>query len=174
MKSLSGRIDVSSPGLRTLPPTPPTPPPGPDDEWTPADLLKHFNADCLAWRLKASYGFLHKKSSPNDLAALNFKYLDMISALLHLFFSSTPADLRWGGWGDRRPQLRFSCSRLTKLNFFPADGYMVIRQWVGDGALGRWRRFPSTSPLERRVPERRSARWCAINQSIPGDEGGSC
>lgn len=41
-------------------PPPPRPPTGPDDEWTPADLLKHFNADCLAWRLEAGYGCLNK------------------------------------------------------------------------------------------------------------------
>lgn len=39
-----------------------------------------FNADCLAWRLRASSClFEKKKPSPNDLAHLNLKYLDMSS-----------------------------------------------------------------------------------------------
>lgn len=60
MKSLTGRIDVSSP----RPADTPTPSPlSPYDEWTPADLLKRFNADCLAGHLKASFAFLNKKSS---------------------------------------------------------------------------------------------------------------
>lgn len=40
----------------------------------------HFNADCLARRLGASSCLFDKKeTSLNDLAHLNFKYLDMIS-----------------------------------------------------------------------------------------------
>lgn len=42
----------------------------------------HFNTYCLAWRLRASsclFDKKKKKTSPNDIAHLNLKYLDMIS-----------------------------------------------------------------------------------------------